>query len=115
MKISHFVLTLLFVLSFSACHSGPKITRFDTMTSGKATVLCEDCFSPIIQEEIGVFQGLYPEASVHPIYTDEVTAMNLLIKDSIRTVIAARDLTGKEFNYFPIFNYETRSNLEAWV
>jgi len=109
MKIAHFILASFLVLSFSACNSGPRITRLDTMTSGKATILCEDCFSPIIQEEIGVFQGLYPEASVHAIYTDEVTAMNLLIKDSIRTVVAARDLTGKEFNYLKSKQLNPRS------
>ncbi|MCK9311077.1 MAG: substrate-binding domain-containing protein [Bacteroidales bacterium] len=71
----------------------------DTMTSGIASILCEDCFSPLIQEEISIFQGLNPEAHVTPIYTDEVTAMNLFMKDSIRLVVAARDLTTEEFKY----------------
>jgi len=69
------------------------------MTSGVASIVCEDCFSPIIQEQIDTFEGLNPEAKINPVYTDEVTAMNLFLKDSIRTVIVARDLTGKEFNY----------------
>jgi len=92
-------LMITLVLSFTACNRKPRITRMDTMTSGNASILCEDCFSPLIQEEISVFQGLNPEAHVTPIYTDEITAMNLFMKDSIRLVVAARDLTTKEFNY----------------
>ena len=99
MRNIRFFLMLTLVLSFTACNRKPRITRTDTMTSGIASILCEDCFSPLIQEEISVFQGLNPEAHVTPIYTDEVTAMNLFMKDSIRLVVAARDLTAEEFNY----------------
>ena len=99
MRNLRFFLVLTLVLSFTACNWKPKITRMDTMTSGSASILCEDCFSPLIQEEISIFQGLNPEAHITPIYTDEVTAMNLFMKDSIRLVVAARDLTIEEFNY----------------
>ncbi|MDD4922494.1 MAG: substrate-binding domain-containing protein, partial [Bacteroidales bacterium] len=99
MRNLRFLLILSLVLSFSACNRKPKVTRFDTMTSGVATVLCEDCFSPIIQEEISVFQGLNPDAKITPVFTDEVTAMNLFLKDSIRLVVAARDLTAAEYKY----------------
>jgi len=109
MRNLRFFLMLSLVLSITACNRKPKVTRFDTMTSGVAAILCEDCFSPIMKEQIDVFQGLYPEAQINPIYTDEVTGMNLLLKDSIRLIVAARDLTGKEFNYLKSLKLRPRA------
>jgi len=109
MRSNWFLLVLSCTLVFVSCNRKPKVTRTDTMTSGVASITCEDCLSPIIQEQIDVFQGLNPEAKINPVYTDEVTAMNLLMKDSIRTVIAARDLTGKEFKYLQSLNLVPRS------
>lgn len=99
MKNIRFLVLVFFALSIVACNRKPKVTRTDTMTSGVASVVCEDCFAPLIQEQIDTFQGLYPEAKINPVFTDEVTAMNLLLKDSIRLVVAARDLTAQETKY----------------
>jgi len=109
MRNLRFFLMLSLVLSITACNRKSRVTRLDTMSSGVATILCEDCLSPIMKEQIDVFQGLYPEAHINPIYTDEVTEMNLLLKDSIRLIVAARDLTGKEFNYLKSLNLRPRS------
>jgi len=103
------ILMLSLVLSLIACNRKPRITRFDTMTSGVASIVCEECLSPIIQEQVSTFEGLNPEAKINATYTDEVTAMNLLIKDSIRLVVAARDLTGKEFKYLESLKLRPRS------
>jgi phosphate transport system substrate-binding protein len=113
MKIPHFFLFLAVILLLSACNRKPRVTRFDTMNSGVASVVCEDCFSPIIQEEIAVFEGLNPEAKIIPLYTDEVTAMNLLLRDSIRTVIAARDLTMPEIKHLQDKQLNPRSKVIA--
>ena len=97
MKNIHLYLIILAAVTFSACNRlQPKVTRTDTPTSGVASIVCEDCFSPIIQEEIAVFQGLNGEAQINPVYTNEVDAMNLFLKDSIRLIVVARDLTSAE-------------------
>lgn len=97
MKNLNYLLILLFLVTLSSCDRR-KITRLDTVTSGKAMIVADDCFSPIINEEIAVFQGLNPEASITPVYTSEMEAFNLLLKDSIRLLIAARELTMQEAN-----------------
>ena len=109
MKIFRLFLIFSLILSFMACNRKPRVTRTDTMTSGVASVVCEDCFSPVIQEQISVFEGLNPEAKINAVYTDEVTAMNLLLKDSIRLVVAARDLTGPEFKFLESKKLRPRS------
>lgn len=87
---------LLSLTIFSACNQRIKVTRTDTPTSGVAEIASDDCFSPIVQEEIDVFEALNKDASIIPIYGSEVDAINLLLKDSLRLIIAARDLTDAE-------------------
>lgn len=95
-SVSYVIILLALVLTFPSCNRGPKVTRTDTITSGNASVVCEDCFAPIIDEEIQVFEGLNGNAQINPVYTNEVDAMKLFLKDSIRLIIAARDLTPAE-------------------
>ena len=91
---------LLFYLCFiavtgSGCQN-KRITRTDTPTSGVAVMVSDDCFGNITQEEVDVFEALNREASVLPIYTDEAQALKLLLTDSVRLAILARDLTDAE-------------------
>lgn len=91
-----FFLSILFVFIYS-CSSGEKrVMRTDTHTSGFAVFVSDDCFAPIIEEEIAVFEGLNVEASLMPLYTNEVEALNMLLKDSVRLAVLARDLTDAE-------------------
>lgn len=95
-KVGLFCMLLLITI-FSACNSGQiKVTRTDTLTSGVAEIAVDDCFAPIIQEQIDVFEALNDEASIIPIFANEVDVINLLLKDSVRLIIAARDLTEAE-------------------
>lgn len=95
-KVGLFCMLLLITI-FSACNSGQiKVTRTDTLTSGVAEIAVDDCFAPIIQEQIDVFEALNDDASIIPIFASEVDVINLLLKDSVRLIIAARDLTDAE-------------------
>jgi phosphate transport system substrate-binding protein len=96
MKLTRFLFLFLFAVLIFSCNRKRGAERTDTSTSGEARLACDDCFLPIISEEISVFQALNMEATIHPNYTNEVDAMNLLLKDSLRLVIAARDLTPSE-------------------
>jgi phosphate transport system substrate-binding protein len=70
--------------------------RTDTYTSGFAVFAGDDCFAPIIEAEVAVFEGLNPDASLMPLYMNEVDAVNMLLKDSLRLAILSRDLTDAE-------------------
>ena len=61
---------------------------------------CGRSFQPIVQEEIDVFEGLFPLAGIVPRYVTEVDAVNLLLKDSLRLAITSRRLTPEEMNSF---------------
>ena len=90
-----FLILLCSVFLFCACNER-KITRFDTETSGEAVIGSDECLAPIVKEELDVFMGLNPEANITPIYTGESELFNLLLSDSIRLIVAARDLTDNE-------------------
>lgn len=73
-----------------------KITRTDTPTSGVAVLVSDGCYGNITQEEIDVFEALNQKAFLLPIYTSEKEAVDLLLNDSVRLAILARDLTEAE-------------------
>lgn len=94
-RVSFFVYIITVVILFHSC-SKPKPTRGDTSTSGIAYVAIDECLAPILQQEINVFEMKYNEATIMPSYTNEFNAYDLLVKDSLRLVFGARDLTEYE-------------------
>jgi phosphate transport system substrate-binding protein len=98
------------VLLFSCQNKGKdKPADTNTYTSGVITVAVDENFKPILQEEIDVFEALTPKASIIPIYTSEVNAINLLLKDSVRVAIATRPLSSKENEYLKSKQFYARS------
>ena len=84
------------VLFFISCKEA-KAPRFtDTYTSGVISVAVDENFRPIIQEELDVFESIYPKSGIVPVFTDEVDAINQLVKDSVRFAIATRTLSANE-------------------
>lgn len=100
--VKQFRLSGLIVMSalLSACQHKPKDGLTDTYTSGVIAIAADESFRPIVQEEIDVFEGLYPLAGIVPRYVTEVEAVNLLLKDSLRLAITSRRLTPEEMNSF---------------
>lgn len=94
------LIAALSLTTFSACNQKPRDGLTDTYTSGVIAIAADESFQPIVQEEIDVFEGVYPLAGIVPRYTTEVDAINLLLKDSVRLVIATRTLTSEEMNSF---------------
>ncbi len=94
------LIAVLSLTAFSACNQKPKDGLTDTYASGVIAIAVDESFQPIVQEEIDVFEGVYPLAGIVPRYTTEVDAINLLLKDSVRLVIATRTLTSEEMNSF---------------
>jgi phosphate transport system substrate-binding protein len=83
-------------MMLSACQQGKRITRFDTETSGEAVMAADECFAPIVKEELDVFTHINVDALVTPIYTGEKELFDLLVSDSVRLIMAARELTASE-------------------
>lgn len=94
----------------ATCADKPKNGRTDTYSSGAITFASDESFSPIIDEEIQVFESIYRDAKLTPIYTNELDAINMLMTDSIQLVIASRNFTKKELE-----NLKARSYLPVAI
>lgn len=101
MKRQFWLIGFVLLVALSACKSKSKDQGpTDTASSGVISIAADQSFEPIIQEEIDVFESLYPLAGIVPRYTTEVEAINLLLKDSVRLAITTRTLTEEELNSF---------------
>ena len=91
---------IFFILTLFSCQNKVKEKSNDTTyTSGVITVAIDESFKPIIQEEVDVFEALTPKANILPNYTNEVNAINLFLKDSVRVAVTTRALSSKEVEY----------------
>ncbi len=98
MKKVFFILAcILFMTSFSSCNKKEKDEKWsDTTTTGVIPITCDECFLPVIRAEIDVFETIYKSANILPIYTNEVEAIDLLLKDSVRLAVVSRELKENE-------------------
>lgn len=93
-------LWLVGLLLLSGCVNKSASEENDTLISGTISIAVDETFRPIMEEELQVFHALTPEATVHPVYCDEVEAMKLLLADDVRMAITTRQLTQQETAYF---------------
>lgn len=108
---ANYLLPLFLLFFLLSCQSKSKNEQkeTDTYSTGVIAIAVDECFRPIIQEEIDVFEAQFPEAGIVPKYTTEVDAINRLIKDSVRVSIVTRALSSKEENYLKSKTFEPRS------
>lgn len=111
MQMSKLNLFIYFVIimSFFSCAREKKDKFTDTLTAGVIPVAVDETFAPIIQDEIAVFEAVYPKAGIVPIFTTEGKAIDLLLKDSVRLAITTRPLSEKETNYLHSKKFQPRS------
>lgn len=98
LNIIYFCLLILALLFVGCSSSGKKRkVRTDTPTSGIARIVVDECLAPIIQQQIDVFEGTNPEATIIPIYTSEKDAYQILQDDSVRVLVGTRKLSDAEY------------------
>ncbi|MDE5987062.1 MAG: substrate-binding domain-containing protein [Prevotella sp.] len=101
MKKVIYISLLIFMTTLGACQNKSKSGgRTDTYASGEMTVMCDESFSPIINEEIKVFHATYPDAQVTPEYTNELDAFNALMEQKVHLIITARNYSEKQLDFF---------------
>jgi phosphate transport system substrate-binding protein len=86
----------------SSCNNSPnKPTFSDTPTSGEINIVCDESYEPLISAETDTFLGIYQYAKVHVKYLPEGEAFRQLVtNDSVRLIVAARELNESEKDYF---------------
>jgi len=98
-NLSLIIVAIFSIFLISSCVKAKKDKNENTMTSGYIKIAVDQTMQKVIQNEIDVFEGLYP-AKIEPIFTTETEAIELLKKDSVRLIVTARKLSEGEMNYF---------------
>ena len=95
---SFFMVTGILLLISCKQKNSDKLT--DTPTSGNIRIGVDETLAPIIRSEIEVFESIYYSSKIEDIPCPEVELFNLLLKDSVRMIIATRTLNIEETEYF---------------
>lgn len=91
-----FTCLLPVILLITSCGNPQTDYRVDTPTNGTASIAVDESFQPVITEAINVFESIYPQTGIFPIYAGETDVLNLLLRDSVHFAIATRTLTAEE-------------------
>jgi len=99
--LSSFVVTgLLFtVVLYTGCTS-KKDKKSGTYTQGKTTILADEAYKPILEDQIFLYQIRYPETEFNMVYTGEDSAYESLIKDSTSMAVISFEPDAKHTAYF---------------
>lgn len=79
-------------------------------SEGIATVVCDASFENILAQEIDVFEYIYPQASIMPLYTDQNAAIDSLLDFKTKAIVITRPLTQKEVDYFKANKKQVRQS-----
>ncbi len=81
----------------------------DTTTSGVASIVCDQSFQNILNQEIEVFEFTYPNASIIPYYQDEKACIDSLLEMKTRLIVTAHELTQDQKDYMKMKNRPART------
>ena len=91
------ILALCLASTLTGCLKYEK--KANSSTTGTMTMVCDETFRNIIEQEIDVFEYQYPDAHVLAMYATQNEALDSLFSLNTRTVVIARDLTKKERDF----------------
>jgi len=95
------VLTLVFALAIISCkRKNNKEAVSETRTSGKTTILVDETFARILDNQISVFKSDYPSASVTTIFGNENEIVPRFRKGEVQMMVLSRMLKPGEDQYY---------------
>ncbi len=104
---NYFILYIGFLLLFcttlvmTGCDDAKQKRVTDTPTSGTINISVDESFRPVIEEEIRVYQALYPGTNIIAHYKPEAECFKDFYSDtSNRMIIVTRGLTSNEDKYY---------------
>ncbi len=89
------VFCLVVAASCGGNHQKPSGWR----ASDDVCIAVDETFRAIMEDELGSFGLLHPEAGIKPTFVSEDSAIRLLLIDSVRCIVATRRLSAEEQNY----------------
>jgi phosphate transport system substrate-binding protein len=90
------IVAAVLILTAGCNRSGKQEEPEDGPTYGEIKIAVDETFQYIMDTEVSTFMSIYDRAKIHALYRPETEAINLLLQDSVRLVVAGRDLTPEE-------------------
>lgn len=81
------------------CKKYSKIPAEGSSTNGITRLACDATFENIMQQEIEVFEYIYPHADVLPYYIDEKACIDSILELKVNAAVTTRPLSEKEIAY----------------
>ena len=95
----YLILILLLDVSVNACKDANKDDGKETILKGKTTILVDETFLPLIEDQATVFQSRY-KADITVQGKSENELIQSFLKDTSRIVVLSRLLSANESKYF---------------
>lgn len=106
-RIGKFTLFVLACsIAFASC-SRHKPT--DSTTSGMTSIMCDESFANIMEQEVDVFEFTYPKASVIPFYVPEDAAIDSLVEGKTNFIVTSHELSKETTEYLNSINRHVKS------
>src|SRR6478609_10918377 len=94
-----FWIVLLYFLAGCKSDEQKRAELPDMYNKGTIHISCDESFKPVIDEEVKVYEALYPGTKIIVHYKPEAECLKDFAVDSIRMVIATRGFTEGEKNF----------------
>jgi phosphate transport system substrate-binding protein len=90
----------VFIMLFlTGCGIGKNNAPKETLFSGFIKIAVDETLVPIVNEQIDVFEAMYPRSGIVIKSTSEVEALEMLLNDSTRLAVMTRPLSEQEVSY----------------
>lgn len=87
-------------IMMQSCTSSTSEQEKETVVSGRITVLVDETFEPIVEDQLRVFENTYDRAKIDLLIAPENRVFHLLMSDSAKVAVVSRVLTEKENDFF---------------
>ena len=99
LKVRFLLMIALIVVSVNSCKQSNKDDGKETILKGKTTILVDETFLPLIEDQVTIFQSKY-KADITLQGKSENELIQSFLKDTSRIVVLSRVLSANENKYF---------------
>jgi len=99
-KNAYLFLTVIVSSLIISCNSAPPTKEAHTIVTGIVSIVVDETFQPIVEDQLTVFENTYLEADITLVNRPEKLAVNYLMNDSAKIAILSRTLTKEEMQFF---------------
>ncbi len=79
-------------------HTDPK--KYDTLTTGEVNVAADEAYRTILEDQQWLYESKYSKSKLNIIYTDENSAMEMLLSDSVRMAFVSCEPGERQLAFF---------------